>query len=539
MNNRLHHTASFPIPERPLSACRSIGERVGGPLLALLAFLLVPSLLSAQSGPELPWRYDTINAIIGFDRPSSYSPRISFDRYGVRHHTWVSRDPTSAGLQIYHSNDATGSVGAPFLLSDTGTIYDRLGLDTVSYVTLPDAEGILHTLFLANVPEVGGLDIGLYYVNNREHEIEKGIPVRLTTESAHHALAVDSLGVAHAVWLRGIPEGIEVRAWNSRLQPGTDYALDTIPSASFPSWLGAPVLQTDNNYLHLFVRNDSGTVYHGRYPLDGSPGTLQPLLMVPPYLNGPGTPSQRSSNFQIRGALDMDGAWHLLVPRREDDRLLHLYYLDNAGGIERADVLAQGDSTFLGLDIRASGSGRVAGVWTGYRGRFTAERPRTGFIEFVRSAPGMWIEESRITDLDLLVGNQEGEWRVAESIDLYGDRVAVALARRADNRAGTVQGIGYYVRRSPELRVRSLLPDAAAPGMSLVVEFLADYRDRGTFGRDTLDPQNVRVETVNPADRGRLVVGPSIVSWDGRLVSTMLFIDPVATPGWAAGGDSR
>lgn len=506
------------------------------PLPAILTLLLlcVSARLTAQTPQEDLWRYDTIDAIVGFDRPSALNPQVSWDPWGVRHHTWVSRDPTSAGLQVYHADDATGRVGAPFLLSDTGTVYDSLGIDTTSYLSLIDAQGHLHTLFLANVPESGGLEIGLYYVNNREPDLEKNPPVRLTTESGRYALAVDSLGRAHAIWLRPVAGGIEVRSWNTRLPAGASIPIDTVPSLSFPARIAAPVLQAGLAELHYFLRNDSGVLFHGRYAFDGSATSLERIDELPVYgaaTGGAPWNLLKPVDFRLRGALDRDGTWHLAVPVRGEDLLLRLYYLSNASGGVQADIVSQVDSTLLGFDIRSSGTGRIGLVWTQFRGRFSQEIPKTGFVEFERSARAVWREASRIPDFDLVVPNPVREWRIATALDLDGDRVVVAITRRATSVPGAVQGVGYYLRRSPIPRVRSILPDVAAPGMSLVVEIYGDYGAHRLFGTDTLDPAGVRVETVDPADAARLVVGPSVVSWDGRLLSTMLFVDPAATPG--------
>ena len=63
--------------------------------------------------------YDSINTSISSDLLLSLSPRAVIDRWGVVHYVWVSRDPNSAGLQVYHADDQSGEFGAPFLMTDT------------------------------------------------------------------------------------------------------------------------------------------------------------------------------------------------------------------------------------------------------------------------------------------------------------------------------------------------------------------------------------------------------------------------------------
>jgi len=79
-----------------------------------------------------------------------------------------------------------------------------------------------------------------------------------------------------------------------------------------------------------------------------------------------------------------------------------------------------------------------------------------------------------------------------------------------------------------------LLPDIGAPGMNTYVELIAPHDAVGNFGTDGVYPNNfsdpIRLECVNPDDTNRVKVGPLVVSWNGRLVSTQIFVLPDVSP---------
>ncbi len=513
---------------RPVTQVSS--RRLFSPVILISILLLSVVRLHAQT-PEI-WSFDTIRATVGFGTPAALHPQISFDRWGARHLTWVTRDPNSAGLQVYYVNDVTGRLGSPFLVSDTGTVYDSVAIDTTSYISLLDPEGFLHTLFVANVPEVNGLQVGLYYVNNRQGHLDSTEQLRLTTTSARYDLAIDSAGRPHAIWLIGVAGGIEVRYWRSDFGPGGDRPIDTIPAGAFASWVPCPVLDVSpTGELHYLVRNDSGTVYLGTANVNGLSATHRRLPLSVTASTIPSNGLDPEEN-RVRGALDSDRRHHLLVPFRDPlDKLVRLRYATDASGSDVVTTLAELDSAVYGFDIRASGSGTVAMAWTSFRGRFAAEIPKSGYTEFVRTAPGVWTEMNRVDDLDAIFGNPEMEWRRVERLDLRGGRVGVSVIRYASRSGRNRQGIGVYSRRRMLPEVRSILPDVAAPGMSLVVELRGAYDNHGLFGPDGLLPQDLAILPTDPGDSARLIIGPSVVSWEGRLVSVMFFIAPDAEPG--------
>lgn len=527
MQERYNHINPRSDP-RPVSKLSSLRHLSAPTLICIL--LLATGTLHAQT-PEI-WSFDTINATVGFDIPSVLHPQVSFDRWGARHLTWVTRDPNSAGLQVYYANDVTGRLGSPFLLSDTGTIYDSVAIDTTSYTSLLDPEGFLHTLFVANVPEVNGLQIGLYYVNNRQGHLDSTVGLRLTTGSARYDLAVDSSGTPHAIWLMGVAGGIEIRYWRPDFGPGGDRPIDTIPAGRFASWVPCPVLDVSpNGDLHYLVRNDSGAVYLGSNLANGLSATHRRLSIPVTTQVIPSRGLDPLEN-KIRGALDIDRKHHLLVPFRDTaDKLVRLYYMTDAAGTDVVTTLAELDSAVYGFDIRASGAGEIAMAWTRFRGRFPAEIPKSGYTEFVRSQPGVWTEVNRVDDLDARVGNPAVEWRRVERLDLRGGRVVVSLIRYSSRLQRNRQGIGTYSRDALLPEVRSILPDIAAAGMSVVVELRGPYENHGLFGADALLPEGVSIVPRNPTDSTRLIIGPSILSWDGRLLSVMFFVAPDAQPG--------
>ncbi len=84
-------------------------------------------------------------------------------------------------------------------------------------------------------------------------------------------------------------------------------------------------------------------------------------------------------------------------------------------------------------------------------------------------------------------------------------------------------------------QISYVIPDIAAPGLNSYIEIIAPYNATGTFGTDGLyanDPSDaVRVELVNQSDTAYALLGPLVVSWNGRLVSTQFFAKPGAPTG--------
>lgn len=79
-----------------------------------------------------------------------------------------------------------------------------------------------------------------------------------------------------------------------------------------------------------------------------------------------------------------------------------------------------------------------------------------------------------------------------------------------------------------------IIPDIAAPGMNVYMEIVANYDANGTFGPDKTylgnPSDNLKIELVNPAQSDSVTFGPLNVSWDGRLISTQVFVNPNVKP---------
>ncbi len=79
-------------------------------------------------------------------------------------------------------------------------------------------------------------------------------------------------------------------------------------------------------------------------------------------------------------------------------------------------------------------------------------------------------------------------------------------------------------------RIQYILPDVCARNMSTYIEIVAAPSDTTTFGKDGLYANNpedlVRVEVENAADTNKIIIGPVAVSWNGRLISTQVFVLP-------------
>ena len=76
-----------------------------------------------------------------------------------------------------------------------------------------------------------------------------------------------------------------------------------------------------------------------------------------------------------------------------------------------------------------------------------------------------------------------------------------------------------------------ILPDIGSPGMNIYMEIIGPTANLNNFGNDGLivDPyhdNNLRVELENPADSNKIVFGQMIISWQGRMVATQVFVNP-------------
>lgn len=77
-----------------------------------------------------------------------------------------------------------------------------------------------------------------------------------------------------------------------------------------------------------------------------------------------------------------------------------------------------------------------------------------------------------------------------------------------------------------------IIPDIGAPDMAVYVEMIAPHDQKGYFGDDGfyLPGVDTKVQIAATKNSQYVTFGPMVVSWDGRLISTHIFIDRAANP---------
>lgn len=433
---------------------------------------------------------------------------------------------------MLYSNNTTGVQGAPFLTTDIGTLHHDNKTDTNAAIFLMDQQSVSHIAFLANVRGINGFEVGLYYMNNRGQEFAERDPILLSKATRRYGLAVDSGGTGHVLWLTETGTGfIRVLYWNSNWGPGVEVVVDSIPCTAGCRFVD-PQVNIFNTDLQAVVRVGSGATYRVVVDINTQASAVEQLPVV--------LPSRAIDPFnkidlRSRFALDTNGAYHVLVPYKEHvDSSAQLLYFSNANNTATITSLFDGDpvTQLLAFDIASDGGGRIAATWTTNRNRFPNDLPVTGFVEYQQDAVGFFQEVQKIEDLSVIVGNARRESCIAQRIAISGDKVCIiGLHNPTRTTDTTTFTISQFLRHSVRPVTSYMMPDAAAPGMNVVVETYAPADRFGSFGPDTLDPRSVGLQLVNPADSSRVVIGPSVVSWDGRLLSTLLFIRHDAQPG--------
>jgi hypothetical protein len=79
--------------------------------------------------------------------------------------------------------------------------------------------------------------------------------------------------------------------------------------------------------------------------------------------------------------------------------------------------------------------------------------------------------------------------------------------------------------------VSYITPDAGAAGMTVAVEFIGPASSSGNFGSVGFYAPNTKVQLQNASDSTKLLLGPATVSWDGKMVQVMVFVQLNATNG--------
>ena len=82
-----------------------------------------------------------------------------------------------------------------------------------------------------------------------------------------------------------------------------------------------------------------------------------------------------------------------------------------------------------------------------------------------------------------------------------------------------------------QLPIANIQPDAVASGMTIALEIMARTSDSGAFGKDGLEVAGTRVEFLDPADTNRIILGPTVTSWNGRLIQVAVIVLPTAGTG--------
>ncbi len=79
-----------------------------------------------------------------------------------------------------------------------------------------------------------------------------------------------------------------------------------------------------------------------------------------------------------------------------------------------------------------------------------------------------------------------------------------------------------------------IIPDIGAASMNTYIEIVAPHNANNNFGEDGFylnNPNdNVRIEFLRPSDSTKINFGPIAVSWNGRLISTHVFVNPNVNP---------
>jgi hypothetical protein len=449
----------------------------------------------------------------------TYSPQVAIDRWGTTHLMYSTRDPNRSGLQLFYTHDAGGRFAAPIQVTDTGTVFDSTNAELSSFAFRLDTFGVVHVTFVANVEN----HLRLYYTNNAKGHFDDAY---FLAERTRYGMAVDSIGNAHVVWAIEAANGVALRYWSS-LAPDIDYDAGMLPCSDFRYGcrIGDIEVESGPRGVIAAVAADSGSIH--TFPIT-VPGTRQRVAI-------PGYDQYRTmlglADLRFRMALDAEGAIHLVVPRVRQNGQHYLLYANNASSIFTTSLLV--DSLPLqprdfSFDLVFNGTDRFAAVWSSGAAQAASTIGRTGLVEITRPTR-TWTMQTPIADLETRLVNGRGFWKRAMRVAMRGERISVAALARPDDQREEIVAVVTRSGLRPSLSY--LLPDAAAAEMTVVVDAIAPYREEGSFGADGFHGDTVALQLRNPADSARVVVGPSVVSWDGRLVSSMLFIRRGAAPG--------
>jgi len=491
--------------------------------------MVISILFMLASALPLPgqerWDFRTITS----GTTDHFNPAIAIDAWGNSHIIWTAREPARSTLQLFYTADVSGAFHAPIQASDTGTVDEATASHLNPPVLALDPAGRVNICFIARVPGVMIGDGVFHAANGAGNYDFRTASLLLDSGRTQCDLALDSLGYLHLVWMdsRG-SDAPRLYYWTSR-QPFERKLIATAACGSTGTAcrVGNLDIEAGKGGVVVAYRADSGSAYVLRQSVDG----LWPVVRVP------GTPVYDRAltlaglaDLRVRMAVDAAGAVHLLYPQFNTALGHRIVHTSDAAGAWTTSMLnpAPFDTAAAAFDITGNGSDRVCAVWTVRPTRTQAGVPRVGFGELVRPdlPSSSW---HLIPDLNRQLPGGGEIWKEGVRIAAVGERVVIAGTVRAAE--GAPRQIGTIVRSSTGPEISYLFPDAAAPGMSVVVDAVAPVRKLGAFGGDGFRRDTVIMEVADPANASRMIFGPSVMSWDGRLVSTVAFIPPDAAAG--------
>lgn len=79
--------------------------------------------------------------------------------------------------------------------------------------------------------------------------------------------------------------------------------------------------------------------------------------------------------------------------------------------------------------------------------------------------------------------------------------------------------------------VSYIIPDIGSPGMATYMEIISAYNGNGNFGQDRkidnpMTNEQLKIEFKNPADANKITFSPLVISWNGRMIATTVFVNP-------------
>lgn len=79
--------------------------------------------------------------------------------------------------------------------------------------------------------------------------------------------------------------------------------------------------------------------------------------------------------------------------------------------------------------------------------------------------------------------------------------------------------------------VSYIIPDIGTPGMATYMEIISESTGNGNFGLDDLidkplTSDKVKIEFKNPEDANKITFAPLVISWNGRMIATTVFVNP-------------